>query len=288
MSAGVKLQGADLKGANLEGAMLLGAQFQGADLSDAKLQGGMFQGSQFQGAILSNTWLQGADLSTAEFQGADLSSARLQGADLSSARLQGAKLYGVFLQGADLTVADIWLASFPGCLIPDCRQAALGFARLNMLPPTPFARAELRKQLQASVTDGQLLERLMDRLDPVLRDEPPKWEAEVGWSRYISEAKEPSPEEFAQLLTSMTCMDPEDEDGLVLTTRTKIEEETSRRMLARGLAQRVVDYSSDDSRVHYAKALAEALLTSNCVGAKGLSDEARTILDMVALGKPLP
>ena len=284
----VKLQGADLKGANLEGAMLLDAQFQGADLSEARLQGGFFQAAQFQGATLQNAQLQGADLSLAEFQGADLFAARLQGTNLGAAKLQGANLDGAYLQGADLTVANIWLASFPGCLIPNCIQAALGFGKLKMLPPTPFARAELGKQLQASVTNGQLLERLMDRLDPVLRDEPPKWETEVRWSRYISEAKEPSSEEFAQLLTNMTCMDPEGEDGLALTTRTKIEEETSRRMLARGLAQRAVYYSSDDSRGHYAKALAEALLTSNCVGAKGLSDEVRTILDSVASGKPLP
>ena len=143
----------------------------------------------------------------AELQGADLVEAQLQGADLTLAKLQGADLGGAQLQGADLREAEIWLARFPDDLA-DQSPVPLGVADLDMSPPTAEAKAELKQKLQANITDGKLLERLLDRLNPILRDDPPKWDDENSWSRYVSQAKEPSPDEIVQFLADMACRDP--------------------------------------------------------------------------------
>jgi hypothetical protein len=142
---------------------------------------------------LSNAQLQGADLSSAKLQGANLRNAKLQGADLSFAQLQGADLLFANLQGANVFDAAIWLASFPfhsELFYPS--PAPLGVTDLKMLPLTADAKAKLKKDLQAAITDNELLESVMDRLDPILRDDPPKWEDEDRWRRYISLATEPS------------------------------------------------------------------------------------------------
>ena len=50
---------------------------------------------------------------------------------------------------------------------------------------------------RVSVSDDQLLERLIEDLDPILRDDPPDWADKANWSRY-GETKEPSPDGLAQ------------------------------------------------------------------------------------------
>ncbi len=122
------------------------AQLQGADLSNAQLQG----------ADLNYAKLQGADLRGAQLQGADLSYANLQGADLKGAQLQGANLEGVQLQGADLASAELWLVNFPRDLGSQS-PVPLGLVDLKMSPLTPEAKAQLKQDLNASITDSTVL-----------------------------------------------------------------------------------------------------------------------------------
>ena len=274
------LQGADLRRAKLQGADLGWAQLQGADLRWAEFKFASLDRAELQGADLGEANLQGADLRTANFQGAnlrevnllgaDLREAELQGADLRGAHLQGADLREAKLQGTDLTGANIWLASFPHGL-RDQSPAALGV--VEVAPLTAAARAKLKKEIQGSVTDGQL----MDDLDPILRDDPPKWADAASWTRYLSEAKEPSPDELAQYLTGLACRGA-GRDG---TPKMSPRIDTSR-WIVRGLARRAEAYSQDDSKRHYAKQLAQALLNANCDGAEAMNNEIRVILEGLA------
>jgi hypothetical protein len=249
-----------LNDTKLHGAFLREAQLQGANLSSAQLQGADLSNAQLQGADLSYAQLQGADLSYAQLQGADLSYAQLQGADLSNAQLQGVDLKDAQLQGADLASAEVWLVNFPPGLTNQS-PIPLGLADLELSPPTAEAKAELRQKLQANITDDKLLERLLDRLKPILKDDPAKWEDEDSWSRYVSQAKEPSSDEIVQFLAAMACDDTEDTEGFI----------------ADRMARRV-----EDGRRPYAKPLAKALLNENCKGAKALTDETRATLERIA------
>ena len=178
------LHRADLAWADLRAAQMWKTLAKGK-LKDGQLQGAFLQEAQLQGAQLNSAQLQGADLSKAQLQGAELnyanffralilegpsfrvlivSYANLQGADLRGAQLQGAKLEAVQLQGADLASADVWLVNFPSDLA-DQSPAPLGVAALKMSPLTPDAQAQLKQDLNASITD----------LDSVTgRDVPPR------------------------------------------------------------------------------------------------------------------
>jgi uncharacterized protein YjbI with pentapeptide repeats len=186
-----------LKDAQLQGAFLKEAQLQGAQLNSAQLQGADLSKAQLQGAELSYANLQGAELTGAKLQGADLSGANLQGADLHGAELQGAKLEGVQLQGANLASAEIWLVNFPRDLANQS-PAPLGVADLKMSPLTPEAKAQLKQDLNANITDPAVLAVVMSRLDEILRDAPPNWEDGNDWTNYVSKAKEPSAGELAR------------------------------------------------------------------------------------------
>ncbi len=213
---------------------------------------------RLQGADLSRAQLQGADLGSAKLQGADLSDAQLQGANLRFAELQGANLSSAELQGADLQEVDVWLASFP----VDTFNQSLGplaVADLHMSPLTAEAKVSLKKSLQANITDEQLLAKLIERLDPILRDDPPEWEDEDNWKRYRSEATAPPIDDLVDFLAGMACGDP---GGYI----------------ANSLAQRAARYSVDENRRQYAKPLAKALLDENCEGAKALTDKTRAKL----------
>jgi hypothetical protein len=256
---------ADLRGAQMwrtrvDKGKLNDTKLHGAFLREAQLQGANLSSAQLQGADLSNAQLQGADLSYAQLQGADLSYAQLQGADLSNAQLQGVDLKDAQLQGADLASAEVWLVNFPPGLTNQS-PIPLGLADLELSPPTAEAKAELRQKLQANITDDKLLERLLDRLKPILKDDPAKWEDEDSWSRYVSQAKEPSSDEIVQFLAAMACDDTEDTEGFI----------------ADRMARRV-----EDGRRPYAKPFAKALLNENCKGAKALTDETRATLERIA------
>jgi uncharacterized protein YjbI with pentapeptide repeats len=265
-----QLQGAILRSAQLQGAHLQSAELQGADLAGAKLQGADLAGAKLQGADLKKAELQGADLAGAKLQGADLAGAKLQGADLKWAGLQGANLGefpsrkeplgGAELQGANLAFANVWLASFPAELerqpLDLERQplVPLGVANLEMSPLTAEAKASLTEELQAEITDGELLKTLLDRLNPILRTDPEKWEDEDSWSRYIKQTKQPSFDETVAFLARMACEDPEGH-------------------IAIAMAERAIDRSG------YAQPLAKALLNETCKGAKALTDEKRAMLE---------
>ncbi len=255
-----KLQGADMSEAALQGADLREAELQGANLSAAELQGADLREAELQGANLLQAKLQGADLSHAELQGANLSAAELQGADLREAELQGADLRFAELQGADLQDVDVWLASFPDDLANQS-PAPLGVADLDLSPPTTEAKAEFKKRIPANITDEQLLAKLIERLDPILRDDPPEWEDEDKWNQYRSQVTEPPPDKLASFLAKLACGD---RGGYI----------------ANSMAQRAVRYSEDldEDRRQYAKPLASALLNEKCEGVKALSDETRAKL----------
>jgi len=186
-----------LKDAQLQGAFLKEAQLQGAQLNSAQLQGADLSKARLQGAELSYANLQGADLRGAKLQGADLSGANLQGADLEGAELQGAELDGVQLQGANLASAEIWLVNFPRDLANQS-PAPLGLADLKMSPLSPEAKAQLKQDLNANITDPEVLAVVMSRLDEILRDAPPNWDDEKSWTDYVNKAKEPSAGELAR------------------------------------------------------------------------------------------
>ncbi|MGH6825014.1 pentapeptide repeat-containing protein [Methyloceanibacter sp.] len=248
-----------LKDTQLQGAFLQGAQLQGAQLNSAQLQGADLSKAQLQGAELSYANLQGADLRGAELQGADLSSANLQGADLRGTQLQGAKLEGVQLQGADLAAAEIWLVNFPSDLA-DQSPAPTGLADLKMSPLTPEAQAQLKQDLNASITDPVVLPVVMSRLDEILRNEPPNWDDAKSWTDYAGTAKEPSAEELARFHAGLACADAE---GTV----------------ANSMALRAKELETEHFGKGYAKAFASALLDENCKGGKALTDETRAALD---------
>ena len=247
-----------LKDGQLQGAFLQEAQLQGAQLNSAQLQGADLSKAQLQGAELNYANLQGADLRGAQLQGADLSYANLQGADLRGAQLQGAKLEAVQLQGADLASADVWLVNFPSDLA-DQSPAPLGVAALKMSPLTPDAQAQLKQDLNASITDSTVLPVVMSRLDEILRNEPPNWEDGNSWTDYVSKAKQPSAEELARFHADLACGDIEG-------------------TIANRMAGRSIEIEAERFGKFYAKAFASALLDGNCKGGKALTDETRTAL----------
>ena len=168
---GCKLNEANLSDANLSGVNLSVGDLIRANLRGAKLQGADLRYAKLQGADLPGADLQGADLRFANLQGADLDNAALQGADLRWASLQATKLHGAKLQGADLTGVEIWRASFPDGL-GEQSPAPIGLPETS--PLTPEAWDELKKQLRTSISDGQLSERLINDLDPILGDDAPR------------------------------------------------------------------------------------------------------------------
>ena len=249
-----------LRERNLQFALLSRSDLHRGDLTWADLRGAQMWRTRVDKGKLNDTKLQGAFLREAQLQGANLSSAQLQGADLSYAQLQGVDLKDAQLQGADLASAAVWLVNFPPGLTNQS-PIPLGLADLELSPPAAEAKAELRQKLQANITDDKLLERLLDRLKPILQDDPAKWEDEESWSRYVSQAKEPSPDEIVPFLAAMACDDTEDTEGFI----------------ADRMARRI-----EDGRRPYAKPFAKALLNENCKGAHALTDEMRATLERIA------
>jgi hypothetical protein len=262
-----------LNDTKLQGAFLREAQLQGANLSSAKLQGADLSYAQLQGADLSYAKLQGADLSYAQLQGADLKEAKLQGADLSYAQLQGVDLKDAQLQGADLASAEVWLVNFPPGLT---NQSPIprGLADLKMSSLTADAKAKLKQDLTASITDPVVLSLVTSRLDPILRDDPPNWEdGDTAWHEYVNKAKEqePSADKIVQFLAGMACDD----------TEGYIANRMARRVIEQ--AEQAAETKAPSSFTHfregYAKPFASALLNENCQGGKALTDEMRAALE---------
>jgi uncharacterized protein YjbI with pentapeptide repeats len=278
-----RLEGADLRQARLEGALLAYARLEGAylgwvrlqsgamparlqraALGEAHLQGAVLWQARLQGANLAGAELQGADLRRAQLQGADLRQAQLQGADLRQAQLQGADLEGAQLHGADLNSAGVWLARFSG---GKAHPVPLGLRQLDEKPLSADRKAELTQGLEANITDSELLQSLRQRLDQILRDDPPTWEAD--WLSQYSQATDPAPDEYVPFLIKTACEDP---GGYIVIS----------------MADRVERYTKDKGRYPYAQPLAEALRTEPCAGAKVLTNEERARLKYLSAGVGLP
>jgi hypothetical protein len=71
-------------------------------------------------------------------------------------------------------------------------------ADLKMSPLSPEAKAQLKQDLNANITDPEVLAVVMSRLDEILRDAPPNWDDEKSWTDYVNKAKEPSAGELAR------------------------------------------------------------------------------------------
>jgi uncharacterized protein YjbI with pentapeptide repeats len=251
-----------LKDAQLQGAFLKEAQLQGAQLNSAQLQGADLSKAQLQGAELTYANLQGADLRGAALQGADLSYANLQGADLRGAQLQGAKLEGVKLQGADLGLAEVWLVTFPRDLAGQS-PAPLGVADLKMAPLTAEAKAQLKQELNAGITDPTVLPVVLSRLDEILSNEPPNWDDANSWTDYVGKAKQPSAEELARFHAELACADTEG-------------------TIAGSMAGRAIESATEPFGKAYAKAFAATLLDEKCKGGRALTPETRATLKDLA------
>ena len=171
-------------------------------------------------------------------------------ANFRGARLQGAKLEGVKLQGADFASAEIWLVRFYG--LADQWPAPIGVADLKMSPLTPEAKAQLKQDLNASITDPDSVTDRDARLDEILRNEPPNWEDGNSWTDYVSKAKEPSADELARFHADLACGDI---DGTI----------------ANRMAARAKEIEAERLGKGYAKPLASALLDENCKGGKALT-----------------
>ena len=248
-----------LKDAQLQGTNLREAQLQGAQLNAAKLQAADLSKAQLQGAELNYADLRGASLRAAKLQGADLSNANLQGADLREAKLQGANLTGAKLQGANLASAEIWLVEFP----PDLANqspAPSGVADLGMSPLTPEAKAKLKQDLDAGITDPAVLSVVMSRLTEILRGEPPNWDDGNDWTDFVGTAKEPSAGELARFHAALACSDIEG-------------------TIANRMAARAMEIETEHLSEGYAKPFVSSLLNENCRGGKALTDETRSALE---------
>jgi uncharacterized protein YjbI with pentapeptide repeats len=256
-----RLQGAILRSAKLHGANLQVANLQLAILSEAELQGARLDNAVLRGAKLHDAKLHGADLSDAKLQGANLDGAELHGADLRYAKLQGADLSGAELHGADLTGVDIWQAMFPHFIKQS--PPPVGLPDLRLSPLTADDRKILKIQLEGSAGDGQLLQRLMKDLDRILRDDAPIWADWVSWKDFIEATGKPLPGKLAEYLADMACREP---------------------ATAENLARRTIPYASEDNS-HYAKPLAQALLSSSCVK---LTDDTRERLQGLVSAKAMP
>ncbi len=78
-----------------------------------------------------------------------------------------------------------------------------------MSPLTPEAKAQLKQDLNAGITDPALLAVVMSRLDEILRDEPPDWDDANDWTVFTGTAKDPSPRELARFHAALACNDSE-------------------------------------------------------------------------------
>ena len=85
----------------------------------------------------------------------------------------------------------------------------MGLADLEMSSLTPDAKAQLKQELNASITDPVVLSVVTSRLDEILRNEPPHWDDESSWTDYVNKAKEPSADELARFHADLACANVE-------------------------------------------------------------------------------
>jgi hypothetical protein len=132
-------------------------------------------------------------------------------------------------------------------------------ADLKMAPLSPEAKAQLKQDLNAGITDPAMLSVVMSRLAEILGDEPPNWDDGTSWTDYVRTAKEPSGGELARFHADLAC----DDTGGSVASR---------------LAGGAREIETEHFREGYAKPLASALLDETCKGGKVLTAETRAAL----------
>jgi hypothetical protein len=186
---GRNLQFARLNRSDLHRADLTQADLLGAQMWDTRLEKAKLKYAKLQGAYLISAKLQGADLSSAQLQGAYLPQANLQGAHLRQAKLQGADLRFAKLHGADLARPGFGSRVFRLALLIS-RLFLLGWSiwRCHFRRRTPRPR-ELRKKLQANITDGKLPQGECSTAQSA-PETSAKWDDENSWL-YVSQRNHP-------------------------------------------------------------------------------------------------
>ena len=158
---------------------------------------------------------------------------------------------------------------------------------LNTSPLTADARAKLKTRLRDSVSDDQLSERLIEDLDPILRDDAPNWADEARWGD-IGKTKGPSPDALAKYLAEMACADSRIAEGLARRAMYDVE---SGAEVGLGYFTKSGDpfvIYSDTFVLLYAQPLAQALLKLSCEGAKRFTDDTRARLQGLASATATP
>lgn len=268
-----QLQGAWLNGAQLQGAWLVGAQLQGGSLDQAQLQGGSLNQAQLQGASLFLARLQGASLDGAQLQGARLEHAQLQGTSLDRAQLQGASLVGAQLQGALVARAKIWLLRAPNARLDDAQLRDLDFNDAPLCPDevrpgaacsNPRSWAGWIEEWTKSIPAGERRDAAQQRLAVLTaNDQPAGAETAQGtWRNHPP----PQPEAVAQRLGDLAC-GPDHAPYIARSTLGQIWREEPRNL---GTQRQT---------------LAARILSDDCPGARGLTEDQRGFLTDIAAGR---
>ena len=298
---GAQLQGARLQEARLQGAQLDGSRLQGASLWSAQLQGARLDRAQLQGASLTHAQLQGASLHEAQMQGASLEDGQLQAAFLGAAHLHGALLDGAHMQGAYLGEAKLHGASFAGAHMQGANlakahlQGALLVGARTWRVEAPNAvleNAQLR-DLDFSASSACLYGVPVGGCDDLRTwgEWVEEWTQSIPWSRrYLAQRlltvltadkaharaetqrgiwrdhPTPQPEDVALLLGNLAC-DPDYAPHIARAILWQIQREETRNLGA------------------HREILAARILSNDCPGARGLTEDQRGLLTAIAAGR---
>ena len=273
------LQGASLYGAQMQGASFFGAQMQFASLDSAQLQGALLDFAQLQGARLGFAHLQGASLKSAKMQGASLGGAQLEGASLDRAQMQGASLFRVQLQGALIAAVWIWGLQARDSALADAEFGNLQFGNAPPCPiyiradepcPTPRSWPAWIEEWTKSVPAGHWRTSARQRLAVLTADKPPAGaETELGaWNSHPA----PQPEAVARRLGDLACGTPHAPH------------------IARGIFRQILgddhhNISTPRNLGAHRQTLAARMLSDDCPGAKGLTENERALLTYIAQGR---
>jgi hypothetical protein len=272
-----ELQGASLDQAQLQGASLEEALLQGASLDQAQLQGASLNRAQLQGASLDRAQVQGAWLAVAQLQGASLARAQLQGASLARAQLQGASLDRAQLEGALLADVHVWRARAPNAALDDAQLRDLDFSYAPPCPdrvwpgeacPNPRSWAGWTEIWTKSIPAGWRRDAAQQRLAILTANDQPAGAetAQGNWANHPASA----PEAVAKRLGDLAC-------GARHAPR-----------IARGISGQISRVFGEELRnlgTTQRQTLAARMLSDDCPGAKGLTENERALLTAIVEGR---